>query len=341
MVDTISRLQVLNFTDDTLMTIDVARSIIERGEVDSDDLVRRFLQSYDPARGYGPTTTRVLEEVRRGVSWREASARVAEGGSWGNGAAMRVVPVGLFYCSDPDGLVKATELCSSVTHAHRLAIEGARLQARAVAMAAVTDPSELDRLEFISALRRDATSDVYAGKLAKVEEFLREGATRGQIISELGNGSEAFNSVPTAIYLFLANAGDFQRTVVEAASLGGDADTIASMSGGIAGALLGSGGLTAGWLERLERRSELERLASDLFFLYVRRTLGGRCEMCFSEESVLACKLDEAGGNDISNFTLLCRSCRSEMEREKEELFARPRKHGKYRAVYRKAHKRA
>lgn len=59
------------------------------------------------------------------------------------------------------------------------------------------------------------------------------------VVKKLGAGIEAFNSVPTAIYNFLVNEDNFSKSVIYAASLGGDTDTIASMTGAIAGAYYG------------------------------------------------------------------------------------------------------
>jgi len=336
----ISSSSVLTVTDDTLMSLDVARSIVEKGKVDPDDLIEKFVLSYDPARGYGITTTLVLEKVKNGADWREVTRKVAEGGSWGNGAAMRVLPVGLFFCDDMTALFEAAEQSSIVTHFHPLAVEGAKLQAKAVALAATTDFSEFDRFDFLNSLVEGLNSEAYVEKLKKIEEFLKHGASKKEVVSQLGNGGEALNSVPTAIYTFLANAGDFRATILQAVSLGGDADTIASMSGGIAGTLLGIHKIPEEWTKKLEMREEIEKVAKDLFFSHVRKVLGERCEICLSEEAVEVCKLDEEAGNEVSNFILLCRTCRREMEREKEEFFAKPRKYGKYRAIYRKAHKR-
>lgn len=330
--------QILKVTDDTLMSLDVARSIAEKGRIDPDDLIKRFVQSYDPTRGYGVATTLVLKEVKDGADWREIT-KVVEESSWGNGAAMRVSPVGLFFCHDISSLLAAAEQSSIVTHSHPLAIEGAKLQAKAVALAITTDFSEFDKFDFLSSLIEGLESEAYREKLSKIEEFLKRGASKEDIISQLGNGSEALNSVPTAIYAFLANAGDFRSTVLQAVSLGGDTDTIASMSGGIAGALLDLEGIPVEWVRKLEMRDEIEKVARDLFFTHVRKVLGERCEVCLSEEFVEVHKLNEEAGNEVSNFILLCRACYREMEREKKEFFVKPRKHGKYRAVYRKAHR--
>ena len=64
---------------------------------------------------------------------------------------MRVAPVGLFFHHDTDGLRHAAELSASITHAHPLGKEGAAVQAYAVALAILTDPTEFNGGEFLRA----------------------------------------------------------------------------------------------------------------------------------------------------------------------------------------------
>ena len=59
------------------------------------------------------------------------------------------------------------------------------------------------------------------------------------MVSSLGNGIEAFRAVPAAIYAFLSHPLSFSEAVRYAISLGGDTDTIASMTGALSGAYLG------------------------------------------------------------------------------------------------------
>ena len=61
------------WTDDTQMTIDVIESLLARGDLDQQDLARRFAQSYQWSRGYGPATAKTLGRIRRGQGWRTAS----------------------------------------------------------------------------------------------------------------------------------------------------------------------------------------------------------------------------------------------------------------------------
>lgn len=85
------------------------------------------------------------------------------------------------------------------------------------------------------------------------------------MVASLGNGIEAFNSVPTAVYCFLRHPYSFEEAVVEAVSLGGDTDTIASMAGAISGAWLGVEAIPEEWEGKLENRDYIESLAFKLW----------------------------------------------------------------------------
>jgi len=66
----------------------------------------------------------------------------------------------------------------------------------------------------------------------------------------LGNGIKAQEAVPMAIYCYLANAVSFEKAVEAAIFVGGDTDTIASMTGAISGAALGESSIPERWLHR-------------------------------------------------------------------------------------------
>jgi len=251
------------YTDDTEMMIGVAESLIENKGFNGADMALKFIENYDMRRGYGPGSKEALRRIREGESWEEASKKLFCGkGSYGNGAAMRIAPVGLFYYDDTDKLREIAYKSSHITHSHELGKEGAALQAFSVAFA-VRGQKEDMLLE----LKEFVENEVYAEKISKIEVLLDKEADKKEIISELGNGEEAFNSVPTAIYSFL-RADSFKDAVVYAVSLGGDTDTIGAMTGAISGAYYGEGAILKEWEEKLEEegkgRSYIRRLGEEL-----------------------------------------------------------------------------
>ena len=272
------------YTDDTEMTIGVAESLIACKGFNGAHLAQQFLRNYNESRGYGPGTREVLKMLSEGVSWKEASRKIFGGeGSYGNGAAMRIAPVGLLYHENAEKLREVAFKVSEITHAHELAKEGAALLAFAVALACrygcnrytVSAEEEEEagetKREMLRNLHAFARHRIYKEKLAKIEALLHakdEEEARKRAVSELGNGEAAFNSVPTAIFSFL-RSHDFRESIVFAISLGGDTDTIAAMTGAVSGAFYGERSIPRDWLKSLESGvvAYLTKLAEDLYEL--------------------------------------------------------------------------
>ncbi len=258
----------LHYTDDTHMTIGVAESLVERHSFDGAHMAGRFVNNYlqEPWRGYGPGPPRVLRRIASGEMWNKAATHIYPGGSFGNGSAMRVAPIGLFFRNRHTDLKEAAHQSSLITHYHPLAMEGAALQALAVALAVTRSPSSpLDRASFVSSLLGFTTGGVYYDKISKFTSLLELPEDRQTVVHQLGTGIEVFNSVPTAIFAFLSHPQDFASTIIYAGSLGGDTDTIASMAGAISGAYLGVEAIPAEWQLQLENRDYILNLADSLW----------------------------------------------------------------------------
>jgi len=265
--------EVLRYTDDTHMMIGVAESLVAKGGFDGEHMAEVFARNYEaePWRGYGPGPPLIFRMLRLGGYWDRVGDKVYHGGSYGNGSAMRVAPVGVLYHDDPDSLREVAYMSSQITHSHELGKEGAALQAYAVALAlSMRCDSNFDAEEFLSRLANFVRHTVYRERLAKAKRLLNTGEA-AVIVDELGHGVEAFNSVPTAIYCFASHAGSFKDAVLFAVGLGGDTDTIAAMTGAISGAYLGLEGVPEGWRFRLEKRPYIEELAGKLYEVWLKK----------------------------------------------------------------------
>jgi poly(ADP-ribose) glycohydrolase ARH3 len=260
------KLEQLIYTDDTHMTIGVAESLVENKGFDGEHMAQSFIKNYEaePWRGYGPGPLKIFGMIRSGEAWDSAASRLYPGGSFGNGSAMRVAPVGLLYSRNLEKLREIAYQSSSITHSHELGKEGAALQACAVALALNTPSDEdIDREAFLSRLQNFIQNQLYKEKVARIRELLGE-QDKAKVVAVLGNGIEAPRSVPTAIYCFLRQPQSYKDTVIYAISLGGDTDTIAAMAGAICGAYLGIEAIPSEWRAKLENREYIESLAENL-----------------------------------------------------------------------------
>jgi poly(ADP-ribose) glycohydrolase ARH3 len=252
--------RTLRYTDDTEMTIGVAEVLAEHGHIDESALVEAFARNYDPRRGYGSGARRVIEAMQAGADWRGVAATHFPGGSYGNGAAMRVTPVGLLFHADLDRVWEEARRSALPTHVHPLGIEGAQLLAVAVALA--VRPGPLDRSGFYRELRKRATTEEFHWAIGHAAR-LRAGAS----IASLGNSLEAHRSVVTAIAAFTATPMAYETVIAKVLALGDDVDTLAAMAGALVGAQGGEipGRLIAALEDGPRGRGYLQQLAEGLY----------------------------------------------------------------------------
>lgn len=255
------RLGAGTYTDDTEMTIALAESLLRCDVVDDEDLARTFLTAHDPRRGYGAGTTQVLDLWRQGVPTRDAAARIFDGqGSLGNGAAMRVAPLAVRFHEDTVLLSIQARRSARLTHAHRVGIDGAAVQAAAIA-AALADGDPL------AAALADAQTVEVRGALADLRRRTLSSLGPYELGGTYGVLATADRSVAAAV-IVAASADSFEAAVTAGIRAGGDTDTVGAMAGAIAGARFGGAAIPARWVERLEDgqrgRHHVEALARQL-----------------------------------------------------------------------------
>lgn len=190
------------FTDDTVMTVAIARAILEG--TDYGAAMKAFGRRY-PDAGYGGSFIRwIFEDEVRPYH------------SWGNGAAMRVSPIGLAFDDAERVLLKAGR-SAAVSHNHPEGIRGAQATALAVFLARTGAGREEIRREIAGRFGYDLNRTV-----AEIRPRYRFDVS-------------CQGSVPEAIIAFL-DSRDYEDAVRKAVSLGGDSDTLACIAGGIAAA---------------------------------------------------------------------------------------------------------
>ena len=261
----LNRLKKLRYTDDTAMSIGLAESLIKKGCLDQNDLGETFRYNYErePWRGYASGPPTIFSIVKQsGSTYTEAARSLFGGtGSLGNGAAMRIVPVGLFFHSYPDLYEKAC-MSASVTHAHPVGKDGAAVQARAVSLVVKLDPKEaFPYRTFMDTLTDFAVTPQIEEKMRLVQKLINAQSPPSVAAEQLGQTVAVHKSMPFALFSFLRHPKSFADCLFCATLHGGDRDTLGAMACAISGAYLGIESIPHSWRQKLENRLYIEDLA--------------------------------------------------------------------------------
>ncbi|MGW2557946.1 ADP-ribosylglycohydrolase family protein [Streptomyces sp. NPDC001514] len=239
-----------HWTDDTAMALALLRVLDEHGTVDQDRLAACFALTYDadPARGYGHGMHMLLPALPAAPEdWRTLAPELFEGGSLGNGAAMRVAPLGAWFSPDLGQVVRQAELSAQVTHSHPEGVAGA------VAVAVAAALSVRGELDIAAVADRTPVSAVREGlERAAGLPFTTEPWRAADV---LGNGQRirADDTVPFAVWTAARHSDDLVAALWATAEGFGDVDTTCAITGGIVGAATGVDAVPEEWLSRRER----------------------------------------------------------------------------------------
>ncbi|MEU1851026.1 ADP-ribosylglycohydrolase family protein [Streptomyces sp. NPDC019990] len=240
------------WTDDTEMAGSVVAVLAAHQRIDQDALARSFAEHHDVGRGYGPAVDRLLRLVREGGEWRELAAALFNGqGSWGNGAAMRIAPLGAWYADDPEQATHQAEISAYTTHQHREAVVGAMAVAAAAAFAAAPGGPPGAGALLDGVIDLVPKSAVGAG-LRRARDMLDYGdaATVAAVLG-CGRRKTAHDTVPFALWSAARSLGDYEQAFWTTVQAGGDVDTTCAIVGGVI-ASGKAGAPPAEWVRRTE-----------------------------------------------------------------------------------------
>ncbi|MGH2367243.1 MAG: ADP-ribosylglycohydrolase family protein [Chloroflexota bacterium] len=261
-----------SWSDDTQQALLLADSLAAGRGLDAEDFSDRMyaLWKSGEARGYGGVYQRAMEGRDAGQRWDV----VAVAGDTLNGAAMRIVPLGLFYWYDPAALTEAAVRSSRVTHADAAAAAGAAGVALAIAYALTH--AEIHRERFVAHLQThiapiDRQMADHLSVLGRAAGLAPDAAFR--VLSEVpgfaappreGRGSGVSGLTVALLlistYLFLHTEGDYLRAVEGAILLGGDTDGTAATAGAICAAWRGAGVLPPDLATTVEEAQRIRTL---------------------------------------------------------------------------------
>jgi ADP-ribosyl-[dinitrogen reductase] hydrolase len=244
------------WTDDTSMSLALAHSLLACDPLDEIDLMSRFVSWWEEGAysstgtcfDIGMTVTGALQRFKRTGN---PVAGSTDPMSAGNGSLMRLSPVAIRYWHDRADLHDAAARQSRTTHGAAEAVDACVAYADMLADAIAGKP----RSEVLGAPRGD-----WAGSIGGI----LAGSWRSKARSEIQSSGYVAHSLEAALWS-VGRTGSFAEAVLLAANLGGDADTVAAITGQLAGALYGYSAIPGEWLERLAWRQTIEGVACNLF----------------------------------------------------------------------------
>lgn len=239
------------YTDDTQMARSIVSILRRAGAIDQDQLARSFALNYAPSRGYGPAMHGLLARLRQGEPWQAAAPSLFHGqGSFGNGAAMRVAPLGAYFADDLADVVVHAERSAVVTHAHPEAVAGAIAVAVAAAYAVrLRDTPAVDRATFLDWVLPHVPVGEVSSRIRRARDLSTTTPVQGAV-AVLGNGTgvSAQDTVPFALWCAATHLTDFEEALWLTVSGLGDRDTTCAIVGGIVASYTGRGGIPRQWL---------------------------------------------------------------------------------------------
>lgn len=247
---------VARWTDDTQMAHSIAEVLLSSGTIDQDQLALAFGCCYQSFRGYGPGMHGMLPHLAAGKDFRPLKDELFPGGSYGNGAAMRVAPLGAYFHEAPvDIVVREAERSAEVTHGHPEALAGAAATALAAWLAARSRGRPIPPLcDLYSVVRSPLNPSLRVTQRIELAATLPPETDIAEAARQLGNGSQVtcFDTVPIALWIAFRHLDDFEGAIRHAVACGGDTDTVAAIVGGIVAARTGLDAIPSGWRSVVE-----------------------------------------------------------------------------------------
>ncbi len=244
------------FTDDTELALIITKAIQQAGGIDLNEIANGLIMwMKTQPKDIGGQTYQAIEALMRGVPPEEAGRTVwKESGGWlaGNSCIMRTPPIGLYLRrASFERRTEASKAVASITHGDPRCLDSASLIDHTIAFLSLGDDISFD--------------DVFTwarGMNPAVAKRIESIPTTE--LEELQTGGFVLDTLQTAFW-FLFNSQSFEEALIEAVSLGHDADTTGAVTGALLGAKLGINSIPKRWLDKLTRYDEVEESAKFLF----------------------------------------------------------------------------
>jgi ADP-ribosyl-[dinitrogen reductase] hydrolase len=269
------------WTDDTAMAIPILRAAADgqdlRDESVLDDIAAQWIDWARSAQGVGRQVRAVLSTAGPTAAGVRRAAREYQdrhGRSAGNGSLMRTAPVALAYLRNPFGLAEAARTISDLTHFDPEAGDACVLWSMAIQYAVLTGELEARvGLDALPAARRG----LWATRIDEAERRTpADFGNNGWVVEALQGAWASLKTVRVMMDVRHSEADLLRQSLENAVRGGGDCDTVAAITGALAGARYGVSAVPADWRRRVHGWPGLR--GADLVRLSVLAARGGRSD---------------------------------------------------------------
>ncbi len=244
------------YTDDTEMAISIVETLHMHGRIDPDTLASLFASRYNPMRGYGSGAHRLLQSYGAGGDWRvEAKMLFSGNGSYGNGSAMRIAPLGAYFADDLDAARENAILSAKPTHAHPEAEAGAVAVAIGAAIAwQFGEGKAVSQKKFLESVIDYVPESETRSGIEKALDFSFENPPN-KVAGILGSGQRVSSqdTVPFVLWCASQHLDNYVEAFWATVSGLGDRDTTCAMVGGIVALSDRKNGIPREWIEAREK----------------------------------------------------------------------------------------
>lgn len=241
-------------SDDTDHTLFIAQALLAHPD-SAERFARRLGWSLRgwlltlPA-GIGLATGRAIFKLWFGFSPKRSGVWSA-----GNGAAMRVAPIGAFFADDGNKLRDYVHASTLITHTDPRAETGALAVANVVAWSFSHDMNERLKNDIFTELLRNCgeLDEEWQALVTGIETAIAHNLSVTDFADTLGQqqgiSGYVYRTVPLALYAWYRHYGDFEATLSSLFNCGGDTDTVGAIAGAMAGAVVGEQGIPTEWID--------------------------------------------------------------------------------------------
>lgn len=247
-----------SWSDDTSMTLGLIDSIINKKELNYNDIMNNFVEwvssgKYTPSDkvfDIGKTCLRAIQNYRKNVEPTECGLKDIN--SNGNGSLMRILPLVyyLYYknITDEDKIIELTNNISSLTHGHEISKMGCYIYVRYVlyllyGFNKYEAYSKIQNLDY--SFYKEETIEVY-------HRILKENILQYDV-KDISSSGYIVDTLEASLWMLL-NTNSYKEAIIGSINLGNDTDTIGAICGSLAGIIYGHDEIPKKWINTLLKK---------------------------------------------------------------------------------------